>query len=141
MKRVRAAAGEPAHILVSAPNRAGELFLSRLRQRGVPHMAIANNMYEKNRLESLGIRRVLVVDTRDRGSWTPPDIRIGKVFLFEDSMNLCCRYIHICKSWKTEAIHAVTRSDYSRAVYRSLGVKHLKYANKKDIPELANRLV
>jgi hypothetical protein len=141
MKKSSQPSGQPAHILVSAPNRAGEMFLCRLRQKGVPHAAMVNNSFERSRLEALGIGPVIVVDTKDRATWAPPDLRIGKVFLFEDSMNLCCRYIHICKTWKIDSIHAVTRSDYSRAVYRSLGVKHLTYTTRRDIPELVHRMI
>lgn len=141
MRKGRQASARPARILVSAPNRAGELFLCRLRQSGLPHAAVVNNPYEKSRLESLGIGELIEVDTKDSSTWTAPDVTIENVFLFEDSMNLCCRYIQLCKAWKTGPIHVVTRSDCSRAVYRSLGVKHLKYTTRREIPELVNRMV
>lgn len=141
MRKADAVRGVPTHVLVSAPNRAGELFLRRLRQRGVPHVAMVNNQSGKERLESLGISPVLVVDTRDKATWRPPDVPIGKVFLFEDSMNLSCRYIQICQTWQTGSIHAVTRSDNSRGIYRALGAKHVKYETKRDIPELLRSML
>lgn len=132
--------GRKGHILVSAPNRAGELFLCRLRQRGVPHAAMVNNASEKQRLKSLGIEEVIEVDTRHTAC-KQPDVRIDQVVLFEDSMNLCCRYIHICKQWNAGPIHVVTRSDCSRAIYRSFGVKHLKYETREEIPALIQHMV
>ena len=107
----------------------------------MPHVALVNNPYDKERLESLGIDPVLVVDTRDKTTWEPPRVPIGKVFLFEDSMNLSCRFIHMCKTWKTGLIYAVTRSDNSRVIYRALGAKHVRYTTKQDIPDLVQSML
>ncbi|GAA3409361.1 hypothetical protein ACFFNY_09525 [Paenibacillus hodogayensis] len=141
MTLLRAVSVPPARILVAAPNRAGELFLCKLRERGLPHAAIVNNAYERSRIEALGISPVITVDTRDKSTWLPPDYPIGKVFLFEDSMSLCCRYIQLCQSWNTGSIHAVTRTDCSSTIYRALGVRHLRYTTKRDIADMVRRTV
>jgi len=121
------------YILVSAPNRAGKEFIHLLRERGHRYYAMTNNNYGRKRLEAMGVDKILMVDTEDESTWTPPGIRIGKVYLFELSFNLCCRYIQICRSWNPQSIHVITKRDISRVTYRGLGADQLTYINNNEV--------
>ncbi|MGG1514579.1 hypothetical protein ABE504_04140 [Paenibacillus oryzisoli] len=117
------------YVVVSAPNRAGKEFIQQLRKKGIPYYAITNNNHGKRRLEAIGVNQILMVNTEDTKSWTPPDIRISKVYIFEVSFNLCCRYIQICKEWNPASIHVITKRGNARAAYRGLGADHFTYIN------------
>ncbi|MBA2939795.1 hypothetical protein HZF08_15890 [Paenibacillus sp. CGMCC 1.16610] len=120
------------YVLVSAPNRAGKEFINLLRTKGIQYYAITNNNYGKKRLEAMGVDRIIMVNTEDVTSWTPPEIRISKVYLFEVSFNLCCRYIQICKDWNPKSIHVITKRGNARVTYRALGADHFTYINNNQ---------
>ncbi|MGG1551339.1 hypothetical protein ABE452_06075 [Paenibacillus ferrarius] len=117
------------YVIVSAPNRAGKEFIQSLRKKGIPFYAITNNQHGKRRLEAIGVNQIIMVDTEDAKSWTPPEIRISNVFLFEVSFNLCCRYIQICKEWNPTSIHVITKRGNARVTYRGLGADYFTYIN------------
>lgn len=121
------------YILVSAPNQAGKDFIHLLRERKIPYYAITNNNYGRKRLEAMGVNQILMVNTEDERTWSIPDIRIGNVYLFELSFNLCCRYIQICKQWNPSSIHIISKRITTRVAYRGLGVDQLTYINNNDI--------
>jgi len=119
-------------VLVSAPNAAGERFAKALKCRGIPFAVIVNNMAEYERVRGLGAARIIVVNTAKEGSWVIPGIEVGRVFLFEKSLNLCCRYAQICRSWTSKPICVVTGSSNPRHVYKGLGVDYVIHSNARD---------
>ncbi|WP_179233070.1 hypothetical protein [Paenibacillus rigui] len=47
----------------------------------------------------LGVKKFYMVATTSEATWIMPEYPIGKVFLFESSLNLTCRYLQICRKW------------------------------------------
>jgi len=119
-------------VLVSAPNAAGERFMKLLKLRSIPFAAIVNNEAECERMRTLGADRVIVVNTAKEQSWIVPDIGIGKVYLFEKSLNQCCRYVQICRSWTSQPVYVITGSHNPRNVYKGLGVDYVIYSHALD---------
>ncbi|TBL68499.1 hypothetical protein [Paenibacillus thalictri] len=131
--RMQTESSATEYIIVSAPNRAGKEFLSLLREKGENFLAITNNKYGKKRLEAMGVDQILMVNTEDDRTWGAPDIRVGEVYLFELSFNLCCRYIQICKKWNPRSIHVITKRGNTRVAYRGLGANQLTYINNNEV--------
>jgi hypothetical protein len=129
------------YILVSAPNKIGEAFIRQLIIHRLPFIAIANHKGEQARLEELGVNHFILVDTSDEKTWTIPEFSVGKVFLFESSLNLSCRYIRICKSWTSEPIYVITRSYNPRLIYKGLGASYVIYTNNDEVSFLIHSLV
>ncbi|MDF2962395.1 MAG: hypothetical protein K0S39_4130 [Paenibacillus sp.] len=120
-------------VLVSAPNKTGEGFIQQLIRQEVPFAAIANNKGEKRRLEELGVKQILMVDTTEQKKWKMPEFSVGKVFLFEQSMNLCCRYIQLCRAWTTKSIYVITHTSSPRLVYKGLGAAYVIHTTGDDV--------
>lgn len=112
-------------VLVSAPNAAGEQFMKLLKKKEIPFAAIVNNKSEYERIVALGAVHIIVVNTTKEDSWIIPVVGIGKVFLFENSLNLCCRYVQICRSWTSKPIYVITGSPNPRHIYKKLGVDYI----------------
>ncbi|MDF2713415.1 MAG: hypothetical protein K0R28_340 [Paenibacillus sp.] len=128
-------------ILVSAPNKAGEAFIRQLMIHGLPFAVIANNKREKQRLEEIGVRKIIMVDTTEETRWTIPEYSTGKAFLFETSLNLSCRYIQLCKNWTSKPIYVITHSGNSRLIYKGLGANYVIHTNSDDVSFLVHSLV
>ncbi|MFC4306736.1 hypothetical protein [Cohnella boryungensis] len=120
-------------ILVSAPNKIGEQFIKALQIKDIPYAAIANHQAERSRLEVLGVKSIIMVDTVLRQTWTIPDLPVGKVFLFERSLPLICRYLQICRSWTGKPIYVITGSDNPRLVYKGLGANYVIHSRSDDV--------
>ncbi|MFC0215409.1 hypothetical protein ACFFK0_23735 [Paenibacillus chartarius] len=127
---------EEEYILVSAPNQAGKQFLNRLRQQGIPFYAMVNNNYGKKRLEAMGVNHIIKVDTGKQKTWVRPSIPIKRMYLFEDSFTLCCRWIQICRAWSDKEICIVSRRDHARMTYRALGADRMIFINGSEDAEL-----
>lgn len=123
-------------VLVFAPTKMSETFLLCLKQKGILFAVLTNNEVEKKRLEKLGVQHIISVDTRNHGSWMPPGFKIGSVYLFENSLPLCCRYIQICRSWTDKPIYVVTGSGHSRMIYKALGVDHVVLTHRGEVTRL-----
>ncbi|MFD0673796.1 hypothetical protein [Cohnella sp. GCM10027633] len=119
-------------VLVSAPNIAGERFMKLLQQRKIPFAAIVNNPEEHERVSSLGAEHIIVVNTTKEQSWIIPPIDIGRVYLFETSVTLCCRYVQICRSWTGRSIYVITGSHNPRNVYKTMGVDYVIHSQAQD---------
>ncbi|MFC5704282.1 hypothetical protein ACFPVX_23580 [Cohnella faecalis] len=119
-------------VLVSAPNIAGESFLKLLQRKSIPYAVIVNNKTEYERIAELGAPNIIVVNTTKENSWVVPEASIGKVYLFEKSLNLCCRYIQICRSWTRKPIYVVTGSHNPRLVYKGLGADYVIHSEGPD---------
>jgi hypothetical protein len=119
-------------VLISAPNVAGEQFMKLLKKKEIPFAAIVNNTSEYERIAFLGAEHIIVVNTAKEDSWLLPEIGIGKVYLFEKSLNLCCRYVQICRSWTSKPIYVITGSHNPRHVYKGLGVDYVIHSNAQQ---------
>ncbi|TDF96311.1 hypothetical protein [Paenibacillus piri] len=119
--------------LVSAPNKAGEAFICHLMRQGLPFAALTNNKSEKQRLERIGVSRIVIIDTASQSKWAVPQFPVGKVFLFEQSLNLCCRYIQICRSWTAKPIYVITGVSSPRLVYKGLGANYVIHSTGEDV--------
>lgn len=128
-------------ILVSAPNKTGEAFIRLLMAYRLPFAAIANNKREQARMEELGVERMIIVDTTEESTWHIPNFCIGKIFLFESSFPLCCRYIRICSPWTSEPIYVITHSNHPRLIYKGLGAGYVIHTNSEDVSFLLHALV
>lgn len=132
---------EPEYILVSAPNHTGEGFIRHLIAQGFPVAAIVNNSEEKRRMELLGVKRILMVDTKDINTWTVPDFSVGKVFLFERSFTLCCRYIQLCRKWTSKPIYVITHTNNPRMIYKAVGANYIIYTTSSEVSFLGRMLM
>ncbi|CAM3280514.1 MULTISPECIES: hypothetical protein [Paenibacillus] len=121
------------YVLVAAPTEAGQAFLRTLAMKGIPYAALTNNKAEKQILEEIGVKEILMVDTRDNRAPMIPELPIGKVYLFEQSLNLCCRYIHICRSWTSKPIYVITQGNNSRLIYKGLGANYVIHSQGNDL--------
>ncbi|MCU6798209.1 MULTISPECIES: hypothetical protein [Paenibacillus] len=120
-------------ILVSAPNKTGEGFILQLLKQGLRFAAIANNQGEKQRLVNIGVKNIVMVDTTEQINWTLPEFTIGKVFIFERSLNLCCRYIQMCRRWTSKPIYVITHTSNPRLVYKGLGAAYVIHTTSEDV--------
>lgn len=120
-------------ILVSAPNKTGENFMKQLKLNGLPFAALINNKNDSERKHKLGASAIITVNSAEHETWMIPDLPIGKVFLFENSFNLCCRYLQICRSWTSKPIYVITHSFNPRLVYRGLGADYVIYTHSDDV--------
>ncbi|MBB6669762.1 hypothetical protein [Cohnella nanjingensis] len=129
------------YILISAPNVAGEQFMKQLSRREIPFAAIVNNKADFERLNEWGVANRIAVDTTQVHTWAVPELAIGKVFLFEKSLNLCCRYIQICRAWTSKPIYVITGSHNPRLIYKGLGANHVIHSNSGDVAFLIQDLI
>jgi hypothetical protein len=123
-------------ILVSAPTKAGEAFMQTLKHRDISFAAMTNSEVEKARLNKIGISQVIVVDTKNHCTWGLPNLPVGRIYLFEHSLALCCRYIQICRSWTSKPIYVVTSGNNSRMIYRGLGANYVIHTQGRDVSYL-----
>jgi hypothetical protein len=141
MDRSEAVAVNQEYILVSAPTKAGENFIKELIVHRVPFVVIANNKTEVERLKGLGANHIIMIDSTEAKTWILPDFTVGKVFLFERSLSLCCRYIQICRSWTSKEIFVVTKHHNPRLVYKGLGATTSVHTTSDDVSFLVSSLV
>ncbi|MDH6671381.1 hypothetical protein M2277_002031 [Paenibacillus sp. LBL] len=128
-------------ILVSAPNKAGEEFIRQLMYKHISFAAIANNRAEQERMMELGCKDIILIDTRDESTWIIPEFPVSKVFLFESSLNLCCRYLRICRTWTTKSIYVITHSNNPRLIYKGLGADVVLHTNHHQVSFLISSIV
>ncbi|WP_409343118.1 hypothetical protein [Paenibacillus sp. MBLB4367] len=124
---------EIEYCLVAAPNKAGESLIRLLEVKGIPYAALVNNETEEARMRRIGVKRICTVDTNAIDTWQVPDWPIGKVFLFEQSLPLCCRYIQVCRSWTSKPIYVITQSPNPRAIYKGLGADYVIYSRQEEM--------
>lgn len=129
------------YILVSAPNKAGEEFIRQLMYKQISFAAIANNRAEQERMMELGCRDIILIDTRDEQTWIIPEFPVSKVFLFESSLNLCCRYLRICRTWTAKSIYVITHSSNPRLIYKGLGADVVLHTNQHQVSFLISSIV
>lgn len=129
------------YILVSAPNKTGESFVRLLMTKKIPFAVITNSKPEQERLARLGVRHIIFVDTNEYESWILPEFPIGKVYLFESSLNLCCRFIQICRTWTSKDICIITHNSNPRLVYKGLGADQVIHTPSQEVSFLVKNCV
>ncbi|MBB6733722.1 hypothetical protein [Cohnella zeiphila] len=126
-------------MLISPATLAGERFAAALRKRELPFAALTNNETERTRWEQDGIAPIIKVDTTNRANSRIPELPIGKVFLFERSLTLTCRYLQICRPWTGRPIYVVTSGGNARLIYKGLGADYVVHTNGDDVSFLIDR--
>jgi len=121
------------YTLVSAPNVTGENFIKLLNIYRRPFAALVNNPAEGQRMKKLGVRHIVEVDTVRHEAWEVPELPIGDVYLFEDSLPLCCRYLQMVRSWTTGTIFVVKTNATPRLIYKALGADHVVHTNTRQV--------
>lgn len=127
-------------IIVSAPTKAGEEFIRQLDRNNIPFAAIVNNRAEQERLSKLGVKNMIMIDTTDEQTWIIPEFSVSKVFLFESSLNLCCRYLRICRTWTSDPVYVITHSSNPRLIYKGLGATIVLHTNNNNVSFLISSL-
>lgn len=121
------------YILVSGPTAAGLAFLQTLATKEVHYAALTSNTADKQFLEEVGVKHILMVEATDSRKPMIPELPIGKVYLFERSLNLCCKYIQICRFWTTKPIYVITQGNHARLIYKVLGANYVIHSQGKDL--------
>lgn len=121
------------YLLIAAPTKAGEDFRKQAKAMKIPYIALSNNKMEIIRLKEKGVKPIIQVDTLDTGAADMPEYPIGKVILFEESLSMTCRYIHICRSWTSGPIYVITQNVNPRLIYKGLGADYVIYSKNGDV--------
>ncbi|QHW35037.1 hypothetical protein GZH47_11275 [Paenibacillus rhizovicinus] len=120
-------------MVVPSLTKAGEHFIKQLMAKGVPFTAVTNSAAERQRLSKLGARSILLVNTIDADEWQSPDFPVGKVFLFESSLSLCCRYLRMVRQWTDRTVHVITSRTNGRLIYKSLGADQITHSQTGSV--------
>ncbi|WP_211746070.1 hypothetical protein [Paenibacillus sp. Marseille-Q4541] len=120
-------------IIVSAGNPAGIHFIQSLLSREIPFAVLISRKNEQEEMNSIGVPLCVEVDLISKDSWIIPEFNVGRVFLFEDSLPLCCRYIQICRSWTGSPIYVISQRGKPRLIYRGLGADHVIHSHSDDL--------
>lgn len=123
-------------VLVSAPSPAGEQFIRMLKYKKIPFAVLINHSDQKERLAKLGVEDFVQVDTKDTGFPAEAGEPAQMVFLFEDSLNLTCRYLKLCSSWTEGPITVISQSGVPRPIYRHLGAQNVIYSRSGEVSYL-----
>lgn len=120
-------------LLVSAPTNAGLQCIQLLKLRNLPFVAFSSNESETEQLTKNGVERIIRIDTSNHETWAIPEYPIGKVFLFEQSLPLCCRYLQICRRWTSKPIYVISDRDKPRSIYKGLGADFLIHSKNGNV--------
>jgi hypothetical protein len=108
--------------------------MSVLQSKNMLYAVLTNSKQEMLELEELhGKVPIVLVDTVDKSVQMVPDIPIGKVFIFEESLPLTCRYLQAIKSWTAQPIYVITDSGMVRNMYKELGATYTIYSRNADV--------
>jgi hypothetical protein len=124
---------ESEFILVFAPIKTGEQFIHHLKHKNLPFVVVTNNENEQLKLSKLGVDHLILLDTEDQESLAAPEYPIGKIFLFEDTLSLCCRYLQIVRKWTSASLYVITERDNARFVYLGLGADYVIYSKTGNV--------
>ncbi|KIL36746.1 hypothetical protein SD70_31365 [Gordoniibacillus kamchatkensis] len=122
--------------LVSAPTIAGERFIRMLKLKELPFAVITNNDAEQQKWIKLGAEHVIPIDTEELGNQSVPEYPIGNVFLFENGLSDCCRYLQMTRSWTSKSIYVITANEQSRFVFKKFGADYVIHSKSGDMPFL-----
>lgn len=124
---------ESEFLLVVAPTKAGEQFIHYLKLKGLPFVVVINNKNEQQHLSKLGMDHLILLDSDIQETWKAPNYTIGKIFLFEDSLSLCCRYLQIVRKWTSESLYVITERENARFIYKGLGADYVIYSKTGNV--------
>lgn len=119
--------------LVAAPTKAGEQFIQLLKLKKKPFAVVTNNKHEQQQLAKHGVDHVLLMNTSDHDSCVIPEYPIGNIFLFENSLPLCCRYLQITRKWTSKNVYVITSSDNPRLIYKGLGADYVIHSRTGNV--------
>ncbi|MCH1640079.1 hypothetical protein MJ257_08175 [Paenibacillus timonensis] len=121
------------YALVTAPNALAVEFIRTMKIRGIPFALMVNNSKSRKEATERGIEHVVLVDTTKRKNQIVPEIPIGPVYIFEESLTLTCRYLQFCRPWTRSPIYIITQRMNPGAVYKGLGANYVIYTKGKDV--------
>ncbi|BFH64902.1 MULTISPECIES: hypothetical protein [Paenibacillus] len=120
-------------IVVTAPNEAGRKFIKLLIYLKRPFAVLTNNLKEERALKKLGVSQIIRIHTNHTDEWAVPEQKVGRIFIFENSLNLTCRYLQICRPWTSRPIYVITRTGNSPGIYRGLGANHIIHSLNGEV--------
>ncbi|MDQ0914540.1 hypothetical protein [Paenibacillus sp. V4I5] len=124
---------ESEFLLVVAPTKAGEQFIHHLELKGLPFVVVVNNKNEQLHLTKFDVDHFILLDTDAQETWKAPNYSISKIFLFEDSLSLCCRYLQIVRKWTSESLYVITERENARFIYKGLGADYVIYSKTGNV--------
>ncbi|MDO7907285.1 hypothetical protein Q5741_12800 [Paenibacillus sp. JX-17] len=129
---------EDSLILVTAPNEAGRNFIKLLMYKKLAFAVLTNSAHEEKKLKKMGVARIIRINTAHAENWFLPHECVGKVFIFENSLNLTCRFLQICRSWTRERVCVITQSGNPQGIYKGMGADQVVYRLKGELGFLLN---
>ncbi|WP_211749980.1 hypothetical protein [Paenibacillus sp. Marseille-Q4541] len=125
-------------ILVTAPNEAARNFIRLLIYKKLSFAVLTNSAQEEKKVRRLGVEHIIRMDTAFAHKWALPNATVGRIFLFENSLNLTCRFLQICRPWTRKPITIITQLNHPRGVYRGMGANHIIFTIKGEVGFLLN---
>ncbi|MBW4840399.1 MAG: hypothetical protein KZY74_13480 [Paenibacillaceae bacterium] len=125
--------GTNEYALVTFPNPLAVDFIRTLKYRDIPFALMVNNDRSRQEAIDRGIEHVILVDTTKRKNKAVPEISIGPVYIFEESLTLTCRYLQLCRTWTSKPVYVITQKRHPSAVYTKLGANYVIYTKGKDV--------
>ncbi|PZD96778.1 hypothetical protein DNH61_06165 [Paenibacillus sambharensis] len=121
------------YVLITHPNLLAEKFAGALRERNIPYAVLVNSGRKRKEIEWLSIPRFVELDTNKPGQLQIPDIPVGAVYIFEESLPLTCRYLQVIRHWTSKPIVVITSMVNPRSIYRVLGASHVLFTCSDDV--------
>lgn len=118
-------------IIVAAGSKQGRSFIKTLKSKGLSFAIIVSSEHERKEMQGLYMEPIIQVDFAEQ-SPELPEFHVGNVYLFEESLPLCCKYIQTCRSWTCNPIYVITERSQPRLIYRGLGATHVIYSRGSD---------
>ncbi|MFK4300187.1 hypothetical protein ABH892_000279 [Paenibacillus sp. RC254] len=125
-------------IIVTAPNETGRNFVKLLMFKKLAFAVLTNSAQEERQLKKMGVEHIVRINTMQAGKWNFPKKEIGCVYLFENSLNLTCRFLQICRPLTSDSIYVITHGCNPQGIYRGLGADHVIYTLNGEVGFLLN---
>ncbi|MFF2091037.1 hypothetical protein [Paenibacillus sp. NPDC058174] len=123
-------------IAVAGFNEISVNFIRQLLYRQLPFIVLTNSKLEAKRITEVvdtSLVKVLRVRTTAR-AWSIPELPIAKVYIFESSLPLSCRYLRYCRShWASAHICVITTHWHPKAIYKALGADGIVYTQGEEV--------
>ncbi|MFC3798674.1 hypothetical protein [Cohnella sp. GCM10012308] len=133
---------EQRRILVAASHAAGRDFIRQALYKKLPVAALANNVREEKALRKIGVSEVVHVNTSSiKDNAAAPAFPIGRVFIFEASLPLTCRYLQWAAGCSCLAITVVTHARHPEVIYKKLGATYVVRTQTGEVGFLLSRLL
>ncbi|MDI4644491.1 hypothetical protein [Cohnella hashimotonis] len=133
---------EQRRILVAASDAAGRDFIRQALYKKLPVAALTNNGREEKALRKIGVSEVVHVNTSCiNENAAAPAFPIGRVFIFESSLPLTCRYLQWATGCSCLAITVVTHAWHPEVIYKKLGARYVVRTQTGEVGFLLSRLL